>query len=138
MIDIETLSSADTIKADELPGREKTHIDGGPIGIAVPDDYRHAALSLADWSSLKPWASITIFHNHLAGADAVVARLKPFDVVCVMRDRTPLTCAILERLPSLKLVASTALAMPRLIPIPPIGKGSRSFTRVIRPPPPSN
>jgi len=23
------------INADELPGREKTHIDGGPIGIAV-------------------------------------------------------------------------------------------------------
>jgi lactate dehydrogenase-like 2-hydroxyacid dehydrogenase len=26
----------------------------------------------------------------------------------VVRDRTPLTCAILERLPSLKLIASTA------------------------------
>src|SRR5437870_1705204 len=98
----------DMINADELPGREKTHIDGGPIGIAVLDDYQHAALSLADWSSLKPWASITIFHDHLAEADAVVARLKPFDVVCVMRERTPLTRDILERLPSLKLIASTA------------------------------
>jgi len=96
------------INADKLPGRERTHIDGGPIGIAVLDDYQHAALSLADWSSLKPWASITIFHDHLAEADAVVARLKPFDVVCVMRERTPLTRHILERLPSLKLIASTA------------------------------
>ncbi|WP_367619705.1 NAD(P)-dependent oxidoreductase [Caballeronia sp. SEWSISQ10-4 2] len=88
--------------------QEKMHIDGGPIGIAVLDDYQHAALSLADWSSLKPWASITIFHDHLAEADAVVARLKPFAVVCVMRERTPLTRDILQRLPSLKLIASTA------------------------------
>jgi hypothetical protein len=61
------------INADELPGREQTHIDGGPIGIAVLHDYQHAALSLADWSSLKPWVSITIFHDHLAEADAVIA-----------------------------------------------------------------
>jgi phosphoglycerate dehydrogenase-like enzyme len=108
MIDMAAPSPTDTINADELPGREKTHIDGGPIGIAVLDDYQHAALSLADWSSLKPWASITIFHDHLAEADAVVARLKPFDVVCVMRERTPLTRDILERLPGLKLIASTA------------------------------
>jgi phosphoglycerate dehydrogenase-like enzyme len=103
-----TPSPTDMIGADELPGRERTHINGGPIGIAVLDDYQHAALSLADWSSLKPWASITIFHDHLADGDSVVTRLKPFDVVCVMRERTPLTRAILERLPNLKLIASTA------------------------------
>jgi phosphoglycerate dehydrogenase-like enzyme len=108
VIAIAAQSSTDMINADELPGREKTHIDGGPIGIAVLDDYQRAALSVADWSSLKPWASITIFHNHLSEADAVVTRLKPFDVVCVMRERTPLTRDILERLPSLKLIASTA------------------------------
>jgi hypothetical protein len=43
VIDMATLSSSDMITADELPGREKTHIDGGPIGIAVLDDYRGAA-----------------------------------------------------------------------------------------------
>src|ERR1700731_1730108 len=96
------------IDADDLHGREQTHIDGGPAAIAVLDDYQHVALSLADWSSLRPWASITIFHDHLAGADAGVTRLKPFKAVCVMRERTPLTRYILERLPSLKLIASTA------------------------------
>jgi phosphoglycerate dehydrogenase-like enzyme len=96
------------VNADEMPSREKTHIDGGPIGIAVLDDYQRAALSVADWSSLKPWASITIFHNHLSEADAIITRLQPFDVVCVMRERTPLTRDILERLPRLKLIASTA------------------------------
>ena len=93
-----TPSSTDMIDADEQPGRERTHVHGGPIGVAVLDDYQRVALSLADWSSLKPWASITAFHDHLADGDSVVARLKPFDVVCVMRERTPLTRAILERL----------------------------------------
>jgi hypothetical protein len=41
MIDIETLSSADTIKADELPGREKTPIDGGPIGTITGTPLSH-------------------------------------------------------------------------------------------------
>jgi len=38
----------------------------------------------------------------------VVERLLHFDVVCVMRERTPLPRAIIERLPRLKLIASTA------------------------------
>jgi hypothetical protein len=45
MIDMATPSSTDTINADELPSREKTHIDGGPIGIAVLDDDQHAPMT---------------------------------------------------------------------------------------------
>jgi phosphoglycerate dehydrogenase-like enzyme len=76
--------------------------------IAVLDDYPNVALSLTDWSVLNSRASITVFNEHLAEVDAVVERLQPFDVVCVMRERTPLTRAIIERLPRLRLIASTA------------------------------
>jgi phosphoglycerate dehydrogenase-like enzyme len=38
---------------------------------------------------------------------AVIERLRPFDVVCVMRERTPLPREILQQLPNLKLIAST-------------------------------
>jgi phosphoglycerate dehydrogenase-like enzyme len=79
-----------------------------PRGIAVLDDYQNVALSLADWSVLDGRASVTVFNDHLADADAVVERLQPFDIVCVMRERTPLTRAIIERLPRLRLIASTA------------------------------
>jgi phosphoglycerate dehydrogenase-like enzyme len=37
----------------------------------------------------------------------VIERLLPFDVVCVMRERTPLPRNVIERLPNLKLIAST-------------------------------
>jgi phosphoglycerate dehydrogenase-like enzyme len=51
---------------------------------------------------------VTVFNDHLADPEAVVERLRPFDIVCVMRERTPMTGAIIERLPRLRLIASTA------------------------------
>jgi phosphoglycerate dehydrogenase-like enzyme len=79
------------------------------INIAVLDDYQNVALSMADWSPLDGRASVTIFHDHLTDLEGVIGRLLPFDVVCVMRERTPMTRAIIERLPRLRLIASTAL-----------------------------
>jgi phosphoglycerate dehydrogenase-like enzyme len=76
--------------------------------IAVLDDYQHVALSLADWSVLAGRATVTAFDDHLADPDAIVERLRPFDIVCVMRERTPMTRGIIERLPKLRLIASTA------------------------------
>jgi phosphoglycerate dehydrogenase-like enzyme len=77
------------------------------VNVAVLDDYQGAALACADWSQLDGRANIQIFRDHLSEPDAVVARLKPFEVVCVMRERTPLTREIIERLPRLGLIAST-------------------------------
>jgi phosphoglycerate dehydrogenase-like enzyme len=75
--------------------------------VAVLDDYQNVALQLADWSGVRRHAEITVFNDHLADASAVVERLRPFDAVCVMRERTPLTREILQQLPNLKLIAST-------------------------------
>ena len=77
------------------------------VQIAVLDDYQNVALSLADWSVLDERATVTVFDDHLADPDAVVKRLQPFDIVCVMRERTPMTRAIIERLPKLRMIAST-------------------------------
>src|SRR5438128_7682862 len=57
--------------------------------IAVLDDYQDVALEIADWSVLRDRADIVVFQNHLADPNAVIERLLPFDVVCVMRERTP-------------------------------------------------
>jgi phosphoglycerate dehydrogenase-like enzyme len=77
------------------------------VTVAVLDDYQGAALRLADWSVLGGRAVVTVFNDHLANTDAVVERLKGFDVLCVMRERTPLPKSTLERLPRLKLIVST-------------------------------
>src|SRR6202163_1203731 len=75
--------------------------------IAVLDDYQNAALESADWSVIRDRADITVFQDHLDDTDAVIERLLPFDIVCVMRERTPLPRNVVERLPNLKLIAST-------------------------------
>jgi phosphoglycerate dehydrogenase-like enzyme len=75
--------------------------------VAILDDYQNVALQLADWSAVRRHAEITVFNDHVADPSAVVERLRPFDVVCVMRERTPLTRGILQQLPNLKLIAST-------------------------------
>ena len=88
--------------------------------IAVLDDYQGVALESADWSVLRDRADIAVFQNHVADPDAVIQRLLPFDVVCVMRERTPLPRIVVERLPNLKLIASTGPAP--VAPVPNAGQ----------------
>jgi lactate dehydrogenase-like 2-hydroxyacid dehydrogenase len=75
--------------------------------VAVLDDYQNAALQMADWSPLAGRATVTVFNDHLNDPDVVATRLVPFDVVCIMRERTALRRGLIERLPNLKLIAST-------------------------------
>src|SRR6185437_2924358 len=79
----------------------------GRMRVAILDDYQDVALTMADWSQVADRATITVFNDHLGDPDAVVERLKAFDVVCVMRGRTPLPRSVIERLPRLKMIAST-------------------------------
>src|SRR5258708_14857316 len=79
----------------------------GPVNIAVLDDYQAVARELADWAKVEGRAPVRFSTTRLADPERVVERLLPFDVVCVMRERTPLPRALLERLPRLKLIAST-------------------------------
>jgi len=60
------------------------------VKIAILDDYQNVALSIADWSAVAKKADITVFTDHIDQTDALIERLLPFDVVCVMRERTPL------------------------------------------------
>src|SRR5277367_3236329 len=75
--------------------------------IAVLDDYQGVAFKMADWSAVTARAHVDVFTDHLVDADAVAERLLQYDVVCVMRERTPLGAEMIERLPNLKLIAST-------------------------------
>ncbi|WP_319453057.1 MULTISPECIES: D-2-hydroxyacid dehydrogenase family protein [unclassified Mycobacterium] len=77
------------------------------VRIAVLDDYQHVALTMVDWSPVTARADVTVFSDHVADADELVARLAPFDVVFVMRERTPLPRSVIERLPRLRMIAST-------------------------------
>jgi phosphoglycerate dehydrogenase-like enzyme len=79
------------------------------IKVALLDDYQNVAMDMADWRSLAPRAAVTAFPDHLDDIDALVERLHPFDVIVLMRERTRVPRALIERLPNLKLLITAAM-----------------------------
>lgn len=74
------------------------------MAIAILDDYSGAALRLADWSGL---GEITVFSDTITDQATCVARLMPFEVICLMRERTPMPAALIEALPNLRLIVTS-------------------------------
>jgi phosphoglycerate dehydrogenase-like enzyme len=75
--------------------------------IAVIDDYQNVAHRFADWKSLAQQAEVTFIHQQIKGEEELVSALQAFDILCVMRERTWFTRSLLERLPRLRMIAST-------------------------------
>lgn len=76
------------------------------LRIAVLDDWQSVAQDVVDWTALKPIGNVTFLHDYPADTAAMVARLKDFDVICVMRERTIFDDALLSQLPNLKLLVT--------------------------------
>jgi phosphoglycerate dehydrogenase-like enzyme len=77
--------------------------------IAILDDYQSVARSFGDWDRLNQRAEVTIFTDHLIDEDALAERLAPFAAVGLMRERTPFPRPLLDRLPNLKLIATSGM-----------------------------
>jgi phosphoglycerate dehydrogenase-like enzyme len=77
--------------------------------VAVLDDYQNVALQMADWSSLPKDVEVRVFQDHLKDEDSLVGRLKDFEIVMAMRERTAFPRSVFERLPNLKLVTTTGM-----------------------------
>ena len=78
--------------------------------VAVLDDYQEVALKMADWSALPADTQIRVFSDHLASDDEVAERLRDFEIVVAMRERTPFDRGLLERLPNLQLLITTGMS----------------------------
>ena len=79
------------------------------LKVAVLDDYQGVALEMADWASLGPEVRVHVFRDHLREENAVVERLREFETVAAMRERTPFPRSILEHLPQLRLLVTTGM-----------------------------
>ena len=55
---------------------------------AILDDYQNVAMTVADWSPVKKDVESTVYNKPLGGPDKVIAALKDFAIVCLMRERT--------------------------------------------------
>ncbi|KAG5725702.1 Glyoxylate reductase [Termitomyces sp. T112] len=77
--------------------------------VAILDDYQRVALTSADWSPLRSRVSIDVYSDTVDDDDALIRRLENYQIICAMRERTKFTAAVLDRLPHLKLIATTGM-----------------------------
>ena len=79
------------------------------VRVAVLDDYQDLARKITDWSVLPADVEVAVFRDHLTDQTALAERLKDFDIVMAMRERTPFPRTLLEQLPRLQLLTTTGM-----------------------------
>jgi phosphoglycerate dehydrogenase-like enzyme len=78
------------------------------LKIAILDDYHGVAQGYADWATLGPQASVQVFRDYLP-EDKRAEALQSFDVIVIMRERTPFPADLINALPKLRLLVTTGL-----------------------------
>ena len=76
------------------------------VQIAVIDDWQNVASGVVDWSVLEAVGQVHFLHDYPADTATLIERLKGFEVICVMRERTPFDKTLLQGLPKLKLLVT--------------------------------
>ena len=80
------------------------------LKLAILDDYQRLAERSADWGRLRRRdVEVSVFHEAFGSADDAAAKLAPFEVLVLMRERTPFPRALIERLPNLKYISMTGM-----------------------------
>ncbi|OLF54089.1 D-2-hydroxyacid dehydrogenase family protein [Pseudomonas chlororaphis] len=74
------------------------------VQIAVIDDWQDVARDTVDWSVLAGIGQVSFIHDYPGDTATLSQRLAPFEVICVMRERTRFDEQLLRRLPRLKLL----------------------------------
>ena len=75
--------------------------------IAVIDDYQSVAHRMAAWDSLPEGTQVDFYPDHLSDHDALVERLKDYEIIQLMRERTPFQKELLDALPKLEFLSGT-------------------------------
>ncbi len=82
--------------------------------VAVLDDWQGVARESADWSRLEAKAEVVILPEPFRDEDEAVAKLSSFEVLILMRERTPFPASLIARLPKLKMIGLTGTRSPSL------------------------
>ena len=76
--------------------------------IALLDDWQENAHEFADWDKVSGQHQLDIYHDTISGP-ALIQRLQPYDVLCLMRERTVFSADVIESLPNLKAIISSGM-----------------------------
>ncbi len=76
------------------------------MNIVILDDYQDAVRKLKCASKLEPY-NAKVYTNTVKGVGQLSLRLKDVDVIVLIRERTRIPRALVEKLPRLKLISQT-------------------------------
>jgi D-3-phosphoglycerate dehydrogenase / 2-oxoglutarate reductase len=76
------------------------------LKVVIPDDYQDCVRNLRCFALLADY-DVKIYNDTVTSLDALVERFKDAEVLVLIRERTKITKALLERLPNLKLICQT-------------------------------
>ena len=76
--------------------------------IAILDDYFDTLRTLPCFHKLEGH-EVTVWNDHVQDTDALAARLKEAECIVLIRERTKIGAALLERLPRLKLISQRSV-----------------------------
>ena len=71
------------------------------IKVSVLDDYQNVAHHFANWEKLKENIELKVFNEYIGDDTNLSEKLFYFDVLCLMRERTPLPETLVNKLPNL-------------------------------------
>ena len=77
--------------------------------IPILDDYLNVAAELANWKKLPSGATLETFQEPFFDLDEAASKLKGYDVIVAMRERTRFPAELLERLKELHLLVTTGM-----------------------------
>lgn len=75
--------------------------------VAILDDFEELADTVPAYQKLRERAEVAILHKRLAISEHIVAALRDFDAILLMRERTSFSDKEYAQLPKLKLISQT-------------------------------
>ena len=79
------------------------------IKVAVLDDYQNVAHYFANWEKLSENIDLKVFNKYIGDDTNLSKKLFNYDVLCLMRERTPLPGSLINKLSNLKLVITSGM-----------------------------
>tara|TARA_B100000161_G_C33549219_1_gene414554 strand:+ start:193 stop:1149 length:957 start_codon:yes stop_codon:yes gene_type:complete len=79
------------------------------IKVAILDDYQNVTHHFANWETLSDKIELTVFNKYIGDDPYLSEKLFDFDVLCLMRERTPLPKELINKLPNIKLVITSGM-----------------------------
>ena len=77
--------------------------------VAVLDDYQNITHHFANWGRLSEKIELKIFNKYIGSDSNLSEKLYNYNVLCLMRERTPLPKTLINKLPNLKLVITSGM-----------------------------